>query len=127
MIDFLIEGGLLFTMTLTTLLLANILLIARNLSFIYTNKSKSSLDAMMWINYVKYLGILALTISILGQLIGLYSAFEAIEKMGDIPPNLLAGGLRVSSITTLYGFGIFVFSYFVWMLLKIKANDYEKV
>ncbi len=125
MFDFLIEGGLQFTLTLTALLLINILLIGRNTSFLYAGKFKNAAEANLLISYVLYLGVFTLTIGILGQLVGLYEAFIAIEQIGDISPALLAGGLRVSSITTLYGFGIFVFAYISWMLLKWKAKDYS--
>ena len=57
--------------------------------------------------YIKSIGLFALITGILGQLIGLMSAFETIEKMGSVSQEMLAGGLRISSITSLYGLLIF--------------------
>lgn len=42
-----------------------------------------------------------------GQIVGLMSAFEAIELAGDVSPQLMAGGLRISFYTPL--FGLFTF------------------
>ena len=75
---------------------------------------------------VKSLGLLALVIGCLGQLIGLYSAFEYIATNGNVSPELLAGGIRVSSITSIYGMLIFVISYLVWFGLDYLLNKSEK-
>lgn len=93
MIDLFFEGGLLF-MSLLTLLLAGV---------IYTAvKAEKSL---------KLFGLLALAIGILGQLIGVFQMYEGIVSMGgEISQSMLAGGLRVSSITTIYGLLIYSIS-----------------
>jgi hypothetical protein len=61
-------------------------------------------------NVVKQLGLLALAVGVLGQMIGLFGAFEAIESVGGVSQPMLAGGLKVSSITTIYGLLIYVIS-----------------
>ena len=61
-------------------------------------------------NAVKQLGLLALAVGVLGQMIGLFGAFEAIESAGGVSQPMLAGGLKVSSITTIYGLLIYVIS-----------------
>jgi len=55
------------------------------------------------ITLIKELSILGLVIGILGQFLGLYSAFTVIEQAAVISPELLASGLKVSSIPTIYG------------------------
>ena len=59
---------------------------------------------------VQQLGLLALAVGVLGQMIGLFGAFEGIESMGGVSQAMLAGGLKVSSITTIYGLLIYVLS-----------------
>ena len=71
------------------------------------------------LSYVKSIGLFTMITGILGQLIGLLSAFQAIEEVGDISPALLAGGLKVSMITTLYGVFIYLFSIVIWFLLDL--------
>jgi len=56
------------------------------------------------------MGLLALATGILGQVIGLYKMFEGIEMMNGVSPAMIAGGLKVSSITTLYGLLIYILS-----------------
>jgi hypothetical protein len=52
-------------------------------------------------------GLAALAFGFLGQLIGLLGAFEAIEAAGGVSQSILAGGLKVSSITSIYGLMIY--------------------
>ena len=61
-------------------------------------------------------------LTIQSQLIGLYSAFAAIEGLEGISTAILAGGLRVSMITTLYGVLIYVISYLIWLVLSWKLK-----
>ena len=68
------------------------------------------------LKHVKTIGSFALVTGILGQLIGLYGAFEAIEAAGDVSPGLLAGGLKVSMITNIYGILIFLISLLLWFI-----------
>jgi len=62
---------------------------------------------------VKEIGLLALAMGFLGQLIGLMGAFEGIEAMGGVSQSMLAGGLKVSSITSIYGLLIYIISLIV--------------
>lgn len=59
---------------------------------------------------IKELGLLALAFGFFSQLLGLYGAFEAIEAAGGVSTAMLAGGLKVSSITSLYGTMIYLIS-----------------
>ena len=74
------------------------------------------------VNYILMFGSLALIFGILGQAIGLFSAFDAIQTAGDISPGLLAGGLRVSMITPLYGTVFFILSIPIWVVLREKIK-----
>lgn len=72
--------------------------------------------------YLKSMGLFGLVTGILGQMIGLYSAFSAIEKAMDVSPAIMAGGLKVSMITPLYGVLIFLVSYLLWFLVDLLAS-----
>ena len=93
---------------------------------IFTNKVADVGITRHKLGYIKSLGLFALVVGLLGQLIGLYSAFQAIEAMGEIPPAMLAGGLKVSSITSLYGMIIFVLAYLIWFLLDTSLTRSSK-
>ncbi|MDN5202080.1 MotA/TolQ/ExbB proton channel family protein [Fulvivirgaceae bacterium BMA10] len=109
-------GGPLF-MGILTLFLITILAIAvfHGLS-IGKNKINDIDQLRHKLTYIKSFGLCALVVGILGQLIGLYSAFDSIENLGgSIPQEMLAGGLKVSMITTIYGAIIFIISYLLWL------------
>ncbi len=71
---------------------------------------------------IREFGLLALILGILGQLIGLYSAFVAIEQMGSVSPAMLMGGLQVSMITTFYGFIGFIISRIYLLIISFKQG-----
>ena len=68
------------------------------------------------LKHIKTIGTFALVFGIVGQLLGLYQAFGAIEEMGGVSPALLMGGLKVSMITTFYGITIFLISLILWFI-----------
>jgi biopolymer transport protein ExbB len=39
----------------------------------------------------------------MGTVIGMIDAFDAIEAAGDISPSLVAGGIKVALLTTVFG------------------------
>jgi len=69
-----------------------------------------------WYSVVKNLGISALALGVLGQFVGLFAAMQHIEAAGGINPAILAGGFKVSMITTMYGLIIFIISKLFLML-----------
>lgn len=104
MMNLFYEGGPLF-MGLLTLLLGGIVYAAF--------KHKDS---------IKLLGLLALSLGILGQLIGIFQMYEGIVAMGgEISQAMLAGGLRVSSITTIYGLLIYITSLIMRLVFSFRA------
>ncbi len=73
--------------------------------------------------YIRFFGMLALVCGILGQLIGLYEAMKYIAQAGEISQQVMAGGIKVSSITTLYGFIIFIIAHLIWFVLDLKGKQ----
>lgn len=112
-------GGPLFMGILTVLL---VIILAAGISFLVTITSGRSArkdNFTHQLTYIRSLGLFTMITGILGQLIGLMMAFQAIEAASDISPAILAGGLKVSMITTLYGILIYLFSILVWFLLDL--------
>lgn len=106
---------------LTLMFLAALLFCALSASDIFSKGLRGE-AVKSRLEYVRFFGLLALVTGVLGQLIGLYGAFAAIEQAGEVSQALLAGGLKVSSITTIYGFIIFVLTRLVWFGLHYKAS-----
>ena len=107
-------GGMLFMSILTILLIG----VLGSTILFWMKKEPKSKD----LNLIKSVGLLAVVVGILGQMIGLFSAFEAIEQMGSVSPQMLAGGLKVSSITTIYGLIIYTVS----ILLFVASSKFKK-
>ena len=107
------QGGPLFMGILTLILLA--LLAVFVTSLLKKGDEKQLLQSTQWL---KSLGTLGLVVGVLGQLIGLYSAFSVMETSQGISPAILAGGLKVSLITTLYGLLIYIIHLLCSMLLN---------
>jgi len=67
---------------------------------------------LSWIS----LGIaLAPMLGFLGTVVGMVQAFDAIEIAGDISPSLVAGGIKVALLTTIFGL-------IVAMILQVFYN-----
>jgi biopolymer transport protein ExbB/TolQ len=107
------QGGPLFMGTLTLILLS--LLAVFVVSLIKKGDEKQLLQSIQWL---KSIGTLGLVVGILGQLIGLFSAFSVIETTQGISTAMLAGGLKISLITTLYGLLIYIIYLVCSMFLK---------
>ena len=119
-----IMGGVEFMGALTILALMIIGIIIKKTVDLFSDKDMPQPKLEWGLKYIKALGLLALVVGVFGQVIGLFEAFKAIEEMREVPPSLLAGGLKVSSITTIYGFIIYIFSYLCWFILNLR---YERM
>jgi len=123
MLELFIEGGSLFMGILSLLLLVVLSLTVTSGTQILLDKVKDYQNLQQRLTYIKSVGLLSLVVGILGQLIGLFQAFGSISKMGVIvSPELLAGGIRVSMITTMFGMIIFLVSYLLWLGLDYKLS-----
>lgn len=126
MIDLFYMGGPLFMGILTLLLL--IVLSAALYNFLQLSRGNVVHETTFahQLTYIKSVGLFALVFGIFSQLIGLYQAFSAIERAGTVSPALLAGGLKVSMITTMYGMAIFLVSYLLWLGLEYLRKNRSK-
>ena len=122
MIDLFIEGGALFMGILTLTFLTMLSIAVVNGVAINAGNVGDVAQRRHQLGNIKSVGLFAMITGFLGQLIGLYSAFQAIEQMGEISQAMLAGGLKVSSITSMYGMLIFLISYLIWFFLNGALN-----
>jgi len=94
------EGGPLFMYTTLFILFVIIALLIRG--FIKPNTRPKT------ITLVSSISLFVLVWGFLGQMLGLISAFDAIEAAGDISPSILAGGLKVAILSPLFGMIVFL-------------------
>ena len=116
------QGGPLF-MGILTIMLFIVLALSFYFLFLISRKEYKDLEqTLKRLTFIKTTGTFALVTGILGQMVGLYAAFTAIEGAMDVSPSILAGGLKVSLITTMYGMIIFLISYLLWAILYNSAS-----
>jgi hypothetical protein len=101
MIDLFYAGGPIIMSILTLILLAVIV------------------TAFKFQEWNKEMGLLGLSVGILGQVIGLYGVFEGIESFGgEVNQAMIAGGLKYSTISTIFGLLIYIVSLIIRLVNK---------
>jgi biopolymer transport protein ExbB len=67
----------------------------------YGGVQMAKLDSNM--SWIGLMISLAPSLGFLGTVVGMVQAFDSIEKAGDISPTVVAGGMKVALITTIFG------------------------
>ena len=77
-------------------------------------------NGMTWISLFI---ALAPSLGFLGTVVGMIQAFDAIQAAGDISPNVVAGGMKVALITTVFGLivAMILQVFFNYILTKIES------
>ncbi|TPN82158.1 MotA/TolQ/ExbB proton channel family protein [Aquimarina algicola] len=100
------EGGLFFMLPIVIIFALVLSITIKNI-FVIVKKGHSSVKFMKLINSI---GLLALVWGVLGQLIGLVTAFDRLEMLGEVSIEVLARGLKISALPTIFGFFTFSIS-----------------
>ena len=115
MIGLHIEGDVAYMVPLSTMLIANLVLIGYAL---YKRYGKHT-DTDKYFQLIHHVSLLALVWGVLSTSLGLFQAFGSLAQMEEtLPLNVIMGGLRVAMITAIYGMIIFVISRLGLMFLK---------
>ena len=123
MLELFYMGGPLFMGILTLIFIAMISVSLINGLPVLRGGSESPEHSARRIAYIRSVGLFALIFGLLGQLIGLFSAFQAIELgQVNVSPTIMAAGFKVSMITTLYGLIIYVISLLIWFGLSWRLE-----
>ncbi|MCL1849999.1 MAG: MotA/TolQ/ExbB proton channel family protein [Bacteroidetes bacterium] len=75
---------------------------------------------LSWISLCLALGPM---LGFLGTVVGMVQAFDEIERAGDISPTIVAGGMKVALLTTVFGLitAIILQIFYNYLLSKIDA------
>lgn len=111
-LNIIVEGGLFFTLPILALILVII--------FVFIKASKDVEQKEQYISRIAAISVFALALGVLGQVIGLIEGFKMMEQVEGVSPKILAGGLRVSSIATLFGLVAFVIGRLLIIVLQWK-------
>ncbi|MFV9551256.1 MotA/TolQ/ExbB proton channel family protein [Algibacter sp. PT7-4] len=113
-VDRFMEGGPLFmSLILICLLLALYFVF---MGFVNINKDVEKSKKM--IGLASDVSILGLVFGFLGSIIGMIGAFDAIESISDVSAGVMAGGLKVSFLTTVFGAVTFILPRIGIIILK---------
>jgi hypothetical protein len=118
-VDRFMEGGPLFmSLILICLLLA--------LAFVvmgFINLKKDVIKSKKMTSLASDVSILGLVFGFLGSIIGMITAFDAIESIGDVSQGMMAAGLKVSFLTTVFGAVTFILPRIGIIILKVLQKD----
>ena len=106
---------------LTIVLLVILVIAVVNGAPLLSNKSVSAEQSINRLGFMKSLGLFAFVLGMLGQFLGLFQAFNVISSGMEISPAIMAQGVKVSMVTSIYGMIIFLVSYLLWFALKTLA------
>jgi biopolymer transport protein ExbB len=59
----------------------------------------------------------------LGTVVGMVQAFDAIEKAGDISPTVVAAGMKVALLTTVFGLIVAIILQVIYNYLVSKVES----
>ena len=109
------EGGPFFMSLILICLLLSLFFIAKTSLALKKQEAKF----LKYLSLIGEAGLLGLVIGVLGSVIGMIQAFDAIESF-DAPmsQNMIAGGLKVSFLTMVFGVFTFIISRIAIISLK---------
>ncbi|WP_055436995.1 MotA/TolQ/ExbB proton channel family protein [Lacinutrix algicola] len=99
-----VEGGPVFMSLILICLLLSVFFIIKGFLSLKTNEALSSKMIKLTVDS----SLLGLVLGFLGSVIGLITAFDSIQSMGNIDPDVFAAGLKVSLLTATFGLFSFV-------------------
>jgi len=118
MIDLLVRGGLWFTLPLTVLAVV-VLAIAAWDGWLILRQNETRRPRR---RLLVQLGLFGFVFGLLGHALSLYEMMQAIERIDDVTPALVAGGLRVSLIVPIFGLSVFVGAVLLALCLERTAR-----
>ncbi|TYA59294.1 MotA/TolQ/ExbB proton channel family protein [Formosa maritima] len=112
------EGGSFMYLILICLLLSLFFIVKGFLSL-----KSNMLNSKRMLNLAVDTSLLGLAIGFFSSVIGLITAFDSIEAMGNADPSIFAGGLKVSLLTATFGLLTFIIARIGIVILRGLQKD----
>ena len=116
------EGGPFFMSLILICLLLSIFFLVKG--FISLKKDKAQTKKMLKLTVDS--SLLGLVIGFFASVLGLITAFDSVEAMGNPDPSIFAGGLKVSLLTATFGLFSFVIARIGILILRWCVNPEYK-
>lgn len=113
------EGGPLMMSLITICLILSIIFLIKGFSSLKTDVNQSKKMLSLTVDS----SLLGLVIGFFASVIGLITAFDSVEAMGDPDPSVFAGGLKVSLLTAVYGLLTFIIARVGILILRGLQKD----
>ncbi|WP_431135578.1 MotA/TolQ/ExbB proton channel family protein [Psychroserpens mesophilus] len=121
--NILMDGGPFFM----TLILICLLLSIAFLVIGFSNVKKVSEKSAKMLRLTADSSLLGLVVGFLGSVLGLITAFDSVEAMGNPDPAIFAGGLKVSLLTATFGLFTFVVARIGILVLRSVLKHESKI
>jgi len=108
------EGGTFFMSLISICFLLSLYFLIRGFMTIKNNPGYSK----RMIRLVTDSSLLGLVVGFFASILGLITAFDTVEAMGDPDPSIFAGGLKVSLLTATFGLFTFVIARLGILILR---------
>ena len=120
-VEHLFVGGITFMLPIYLMWIAVIILSVKFLINYYSeNKDLQKLAKQN--SLILFIGSFSFLFGLVGQIIGLSAALDAVQSAGNISPALMAGGLRVTFLAPLYGLVLLLLSSIIWFIFRYLLN-----
>ncbi|MEH6658376.1 MotA/TolQ/ExbB proton channel family protein [Leeuwenhoekiella marinoflava] len=114
MLDRIQEGGPFFMWPIVIVFIILVALFVRQLV--------TKADKAHTIILLSNISLFILSWGLLGSVIGLIEAFDAVERLGDVSQGMMAGGLKIAFLTTVFGLVTFIAGRLFILILTIKKE-----
>ncbi len=108
------DGGPVFMVPLMLFIFLIVILCVLALRKVETREKYSKL--------ISHVSLFALVWGFLGSTLGLIQGFDAIQSVDDISSGMMAGGLKIALLTTLFGLITFLIGRFCMILITLKSK-----
>ena len=113
------EGGSLMMSLILICLLLSIFFLVKG----FMNVNKDSTNSKKMLKLAIDSSLLGLVIGFFASILGLISAFDSVEALGNPDPAVFAGGLKVSLLTATFGLFTFIIARIGILILKGLQKD----
>ncbi|MCB0382979.1 MAG: MotA/TolQ/ExbB proton channel family protein [Psychroserpens sp.] len=116
------DGGPLFMSLILICLLMSLVFLVMG----FSNVNKASGKSAKLLKLAADASLLGLVMGFLGSVLGLITAFDSVEAMGNPDPSIFAGGLKVSLLTATFGLFTFVVARIGILILRSVLKQESK-
>jgi biopolymer transport protein ExbB/TolQ len=121
MIRLFVLGGP-YMYVLTVLALVVLVLSVKKFIDLFSRTTPEPARLARGLNAILFWGCISAVLGFLGQFSGTYLSLMAIRRAGLVDPALLAKGVAISLITTVFGLMILAVATIVWFGLRCRLN-----